>query len=70
MIGYWLDDGVLYTDEVALVYVDVQPRDFPGDMFETTLSKLPDNAFEAYAQVGSPQQEVWIEVDGIQIYRR
>ena len=69
MIGYWLDGDVLYTDEIALVYVDVDPEGLSADIFEASLSHLRANIFSVDAEVDSPQAEVWIEVDGIQVYR-
>jgi hypothetical protein len=70
MIGYWLDGDVLYIDEIALVYVDVDADDSGSEALEASLSKIRESVFSEYANVNSPQVEVWIEVDGIQVFSR
>ena len=71
LTGYWIDEGadVIYTDEIALVFVDVEDVTVSVAVLEASASKLRDAMFSAYEDVGSPQAEVWIVQESLDVYR-
>jgi hypothetical protein len=70
-VGYWVEDGaeVIYTDDIALVFVDVEDSVVNTATLEVTASKLREAMFHAYEGVGSPQAEVWIVQEELAVYR-
>ena len=71
LTGYWVEEGadVIYTDDIALVFVDVEDAVVTAAALETSVSKLREAMFAAYAGVGSPQAEVWIVQEALAVYR-
>ena len=66
--GYWLYQGELYIDELALLFVDLQASEFPREVLEETLDTLRTGALAAYRDLGSEQLELWISVEAIELY--
>ena len=65
--GYWMDGDMLYIDEIALLFTDVMQPSITRAQLDSELERLKALAFEAYQQSGSPQLEMWVTVEAIDV---
>jgi hypothetical protein len=65
--GYWMDGDTLYIDEIALLFTDVLQSALTRAQLNSELDRLKALAFEAYQQSRSPQLEMWVTVEPIDV---
>lgn len=68
LTGYWYDDDVLYSDQIAVVFSDLQAEEYNQPDMAVALQAIRDAAFQAYSERGSPQLEIWLTVEPLSVY--
>ena len=62
--GYYRSGATLYTDDIALVMVDV-PRDLGQVTFLREIEQLRIAVCDTYHRSGSPQETIWLTANPI-----
>ena len=62
--GYYRSGATLYTDDIALVMVDV-PRDLSEVTFLREIEQLRIAVCDTYRRSGSPQETIWLTTSPI-----
>lgn len=67
--GYWVEpDGeTIIEDDIALLFTDIPTTVMDRVALENAVQGLKQSAFRAYEEFGSPQDDVWIVIESVEI---
>ncbi len=68
-IGYWYDqESQIVDDVIAIAFTDIPIMDYDDNAIDAIVQELRRVFFENYAEVGAPQEAVWVVAEPVRVF--